>query len=202
MTFLRPHGRWLDLHSSEMKLLSRVGLLVIPWTVAFQAPPSMEFSRQGYWSGLPFPSLADLPCLGIKPKSPTLEVDALPLSHQRSPTFKWSEVAQSCPTLRDPMDCSLPGSSIHEIFQARVLVWVAISFSRGSVQPRDQTWVSHIVGRCFTIWAMREVLHSSRDWLNQKPSSHTLLSSFTLRAEPVNQWSCSVMSNSLRPQGL
>ena len=46
-----------------------------------------------------------------------------------------------CPTLCDPMDCSLPGSSIHGIFQARVLEWVAISFSRGSSQPREWTWV-------------------------------------------------------------
>ena len=66
------------------------------------------------------------------------------------------EVAQSCPTLCDPMDCSLPGSSVHGIFQARVLEWVAISFSRGSSQPRDQTWVFHIVGRCFTVWITRE----------------------------------------------
>ena len=48
-----------------------------------------------------------------------------------------SEVSQSCPTLCDPMDCSLPGSSIHGIFQARVLEWVAVSFSRRSSQPRD-----------------------------------------------------------------
>ena len=55
-----------------------------------------------------------------------------------------SEVTQSRPTLRVPMDCSLPGSSIHGIFQARILEWVAISFSRGSSQPRDQTWVAFI----------------------------------------------------------
>ena len=67
-----------------------------------------------------------------------------------------SEVAQSCPTLCDPMDYSLPGSSVHWIFQARVLEWVAISFSRGSSRPRDWTQVSHIVGRRFTIWATRE----------------------------------------------
>ena len=70
--------------------------------------------------------------------------------------MKWSEVAQSCPTLCDPMDCSLPGSSIHQIFQARILKWVAISFSRRTFQPRDWTQVSHIVGRRFTIWATRE----------------------------------------------
>ena len=48
-----------------------------PWTVAYQAPPSMGFSRQEYWSGLPFPSPGDLPDPGIKPGSPTLEADAL-----------------------------------------------------------------------------------------------------------------------------
>ena len=56
-----------------------------------------------------------------------------------------SEVAQSCLTLCNPMDCSLPGSSVHGIFQAIVLEWIAISFSRGSSQPRDQTWVSRVV---------------------------------------------------------
>ena len=68
-----------------------------------------------------------------------------------------SEVAQSCPTLCDPMDCSLSGSSVHGIFQARVLEWIAISFSRESSWPRDRTWVSHIAGRHFTVWATREV---------------------------------------------
>ena len=48
-----------------------------------------------------------------------------------------SEIVQSCPTLCEPMDCSLPGSSLHGILQARILVWVAISFSRGSSLPRD-----------------------------------------------------------------
>ena len=70
-----------------------------------------------------------------------------------------SEVAQSCLTLCNPMDCSLQGSSIHGIFQARVLESVAISFSRGSSWLRDQTRVSCIVGRCFTIWATREVIY-------------------------------------------
>ena len=67
-----------------------------------------------------------------------------------------SEVTQSCRTLCDPMDCSLPGSSVCGIFQARVLEWVAISFSRGSSQPKDWTPVSFIAGRLFTIWATRE----------------------------------------------
>ena len=69
---------------------------------AHQAPPSLGFPRQEHWSGLPFPS---------------------PMHESES------EVVQSCPTLRDPMDCSLPGSSAHGILQARVLEWVAIAFS-------------------------------------------------------------------------
>ena len=71
--------------------------------------------------------------------------------------LKWSEVAQSCPTLCDPMDYSLPGSSLHGILQARVLEWVAISSSRGSSQPRDPTRVSCIPGTRFNLWATREL---------------------------------------------
>ena len=138
----------------------------------------MEFSRQEYWSGLPFPSPWDLPDPGIGPMSPALQADSLPLllllllSHfsrvQRQPNrllYPWdspgkntgvgchfllqcvkvkseSEVAQSCPTLIDPMDCSLPGSSIHGIFQARVLGWVAIAFSGffTTEPPLDIQW--------------------------------------------------------------
>ena len=70
---------------------------------------------------------------------------------------KWSEVAQSCPTLCGPMDCSLPGSSVSGVLQAGILEWVAIPFSRRSSQPRDRTWVFRIAGRRFTIWATREV---------------------------------------------
>ena len=70
---------------------------------------------------------------------------------------KESEVTQSCPTLCNPMDCSLPGSSVHGIFQAIVLEWIAISFSSESSRPRDGTQVSRIVDRRFTVWAPREV---------------------------------------------
>ena len=71
-------------------------------------------------------------------------------------TNRVSKVAQSCPTLCDPMDCSLPGSSVPGILQARILEWVAVSFSRESSQPRVQTQVSPIVGSFFTDWATRE----------------------------------------------
>ena len=63
---------------SEVKSLTCVGLFATPWTVAYQAPTSMGFSRQEYWSGSPFPSPGDLPKPGIKPRSPALKADALP----------------------------------------------------------------------------------------------------------------------------
>ena len=81
---------------------SRVQLCATPQLEAHQAPPSLGFSRQEHWSGLPFPS---------------------PMHESES------EVAQLCPTLSDPMVCSLTGSSVHGIFQARVLEWRAIAFS-------------------------------------------------------------------------
>ena len=65
-------------------------------------------------------------------------------------------VAKSCLTLCDPMDCSLPGSSVHGILQKRILEWVAVPFSRGSSWPWDSTQVSWIADRFFTIWATKE----------------------------------------------
>ena len=61
----------------KVKSLSHVRLFVTPWTVAHQAPPSTGFSKQEYWSGLPFPSPGDLPNPGIEPRSPALQEDAL-----------------------------------------------------------------------------------------------------------------------------
>ena len=65
-------------------------------------------------------------------------------------------VAQLCPTLCGPVDCSSPGSSVHWIFQAKILEWVAIPFSKGSSWPRDRTQVSCIAGRFLTLWATKE----------------------------------------------
>ena len=80
--------------------------------------------------------------------------------------FKWgsptpsSLVVQSCPTLCDPVDCSLPGASVHEILQARILEWVAISSSRGSSRPRDQTHISCIGRRILTTEPHGEPTHT------------------------------------------
>ena len=76
----------------------------------------------------------------------------------QNPMHRGAGQAQSCPTLCNPMDCSPPGSSVHGIFQTRILEWVAISFCRGSSQPRDHTRVSRTAGRCFNRWATRECL--------------------------------------------
>ena len=84
-----------------------------------------------------------------------------PMGRLTSPTmmwwrWKWNLVAHWCLTLCEYMDCSPPGSPIHGILQARTLEWVAISFSMASSQHRDQTQVSCIAGRFFTVWSTRE----------------------------------------------
>ena len=104
----------------KVKSLSRVLLFVTPWTVAYQAPPSMGFSRQEYWSGLPFPSPGAFPDPGIEPWSPTFQADAL------------TSDIPACKVVSDSATpwTSLPGSSVHGISQARILEWVAISFPK------------------------------------------------------------------------
>ena len=71
-----------------MKSLSLVQLFATPWTVAYKAPPSMGFSRQEYWSGLPFPSPGDLPDPGIELESPALQAHALPSEPPGKPPVK------------------------------------------------------------------------------------------------------------------
>ena len=157
-------------------LLSSVWLFATPWTGACQAPLPMEFSRQEYWSGAPFPSpwgiFSYVSCIGRQvllplapPGKPSLNKCCYNLAakslqsfptlydpHRQQPTKfchpcdssgkntgvgchfllqcmkvkSESEIAQSCPTLSDPMDCSLPGSFVHGVFQATVLEWGAI----------------------------------------------------------------------------
>ena len=94
----------------KLSHFSCVRLCATPEMAAHQAPLSLGFSRQEHWSGLPFPS---------------------PMHESE----KWKCSRSSYPTLSDPMNCSLPGSSIHGIFQARVLEWGAIAFSND--QPRQ-----------------------------------------------------------------
>ena len=72
----------------KVKLLSHVRLSATPWTVAYQSSPSMGFSRQEYWSGLPLPSPGDLPDPGIEPRSPTLQADTLPSEPPGKPIIR------------------------------------------------------------------------------------------------------------------
>ena len=136
-----------------------------PWTVAHQVPLSMKFSRQEYWDELPCPSPGDLPNLGTEPRCPPLQADSFTAEPrgELSLSIVLCSVTQSCLILCDPMDFSLPGSSVQGILQARILEWVAMPFSRGSSKPRSRTQVSHITGRVFTIWATREAPLSDSD---------------------------------------
>ena len=111
--------------------LSRVQPSVTPWTAVYQAALSVGFSRQEYWSGWPLP--ASLLAQTVKRLSAIPETRVRSLGQEDPPGEGNAATAakslQPCPTLCDPMDCSLPGSSVRGIFQARVLEWSAIAFS-------------------------------------------------------------------------
>ena len=107
-------------------------------------------------SALALLSLDTISCTeNIQPLSDSIQFKAFNWGKLYSPALNACEFVCVCvcvsPTLCDPMDCSLPDSSVHGILQARILEWVAIPFSRASSQPRDQTWVSCIAGRFFTV---------------------------------------------------
>ena len=103
--------------------------LMTPWTIAHQSSLSMGFPRKEYWSGLPFPSPGDLPSTRIKPRSPVLQAVSFCWATGEVCMYIVIVKSLSCPLLCNAMDCSLPGSSVHGIFQTRVLEWVVISFS-------------------------------------------------------------------------
>ena len=135
-----------------------------PWTAAYQAPPSLGFSRQEHWSGLPFPS---------------------PMHESES------QVTQSCLTLSDPMDCSLPGSSIHGIFQARVLELGAIAFSAQTLRVALLAGLylhTHPTPRAFynslphSSWFCTTALRRAQDQ-NIKPTTTSKLQAFRLGRE-------------------
>ena len=114
----------------------------------------MEFSRQEYWSGLPLPSPG---YISIYPLLLDLLPIYVPAEHWVEFPLRYSRfslVAQSCPTLCDPKDCSLSVSSIHGISQARILEWVAISFSKGSSRLRNPG-IPHC-RQILYLWATRE----------------------------------------------
>ena len=122
------------LHCMKVKSESEVAQSCLtppdPMDCSLASPLSMEFSRQEYWSGFPFPSPGNLPESGIEPGSPALEADALTSEPPGKPhAAAAAKSLQSCLTLCNPIDSSSPGSSVPGILQARILEWVAISFS-------------------------------------------------------------------------
>ena len=129
--------QWLILNACICACtFNHVWLFVTPWTVARQAPLSVGFSRQEYWSGMPFPPPGDIPDPGIEPEYPafpslegmffTSWATREALIHNAAAAAK---SLQSCPTLCDPIDGSPPGSPVPGILQARTVEWVSISFS-------------------------------------------------------------------------
>ena len=133
------------MHACMLSHFSRVQFYATLWTAAHQAPPPMEFSRQEYWSGLPFPS----------PMHACMQAKSL----------------QLCPTLCDPMDSSPPGSSVHSILQARLLEWVAMPSSRGIFLTQGIKPVSLVspalAGRFFTTtvtWEAQILYIHTRFW--------------------------------------
>ena len=127
-------------------VLSRVRLFATPWTVARQAPLSMGFSRQRYWSGLPFPPPGDLPNPGVEPASlasPDLAVRP----------FTREALIHRSPTLQEDSLFSWSTREAQEYWSGQ-----SYPFSSGSPQPRNRTGVSCLADRFFANWASREVL--------------------------------------------
>ena len=122
------------MHAPVLSRFSRVQLFVMLWTVAHQAPLSMGFSRQEYWSGLPCSPPGDHSDPEIEPVSPACW----------QPKYYYE--SESPLVVLDSLD----PTEVHGILQARILEWGAFPFSKGSSQPRSQIQVSFIAGRFFT----------------------------------------------------
>ena len=128
---------------------SCVWRFVTHWIGVHQAPLSVGFSRQEYWSEVPFPPPGDLPTPGTEPKSLTFPMSSALASRFFTTSITWE--ARMEVSLCDPKDCT-----VHGILQAKILQWVAFPFSMGSSQPTDRTQVSHMAGGFFTSWATQE----------------------------------------------
>ena len=143
----------LSLHA---QLLSRGWLFTTPWTVTLQGSSVHGISQAKIleWVAISYSRGSS------QPRDRT-QVSYIAGRFFTTRNQKESEVTQSCLTLCDPMDCCLPGSSVHGILQARTLEWVAIPFPRGPSRPRDWTrvsWISCISRRILYLWATREAL--------------------------------------------
>ena len=160
-----------------VKSLSRVQLFVIPWTVAYQVPPSMGFSRQEYWSGLPFPYPQNTRNIHAKKKKKP-KYRHIKQSYRHTNIHRHTHEHKNKDWNTEP--CAVLSFVSHvqlfvtlwivayqaslsmEILQARILEWVAMSSSRGSFPPRDCTRVSCSFFSCRHIlyhWATREAIN-------------------------------------------
>ena len=142
---------------------------------------SMGFSRQEYWSGLPFPSTGDLSDPAIEPGFPMLQADALPSEKEKVKI----KVTQSCLPLCDPMDCRTSGSSVHGILQPRVLEWGDIPFSRRSSQPRHWTQSNSHCRQTLPseVYTVVDSVHSTQKELTQNNDASILIFRFLYRCE-------------------
>ena len=196
-------GLWPQTFSLPMKVkvksISHVWVFVVQWTVAYQAPLSVGFSMQEYWSGFPFSSLGDLPDQGIEPGSSCIAGRCFTVWAIRKSLFSTYAAAaakslQSCPTQCDPIDGRPPGSPVPGILQARTLEWVAISFSNEWKRKVKVKLLSR-VQLSATPWIVAYQAPLSMGFSRQEYWSGVSL--------PMKvKWSCSVVSDSVRPRGL
>ena len=154
---------WANFFSPTFLLSSFVQLFCHRIDCSLPGSSVRGISQARLLEWVPFSSPGDIPdpgtwtCISSTDRQNLYHWATMETLWSKTDKVKWSEVAQSCPTLCDLVNCSQPGFSIHGILQARVLECVAISFSRESSPSRDQTRVSHIAGRRFNFWATTEV---------------------------------------------
>ena len=115
----------------KVKSLSRIWLCATPWTVAHQAPPSMEFSRQEYWSGLPFPSSGDLSDSGIEPRSPALRAEALLSEAPGKVLYRYPVKSSQCSFPGRLIVLSeMPLNLLHQRVENHVFFWATLKYHR------------------------------------------------------------------------
>ena len=168
-----------EIDFEEVKSLSRVQLFETPWTVAYQAPQSMEFSRQEYWSGLPFPPPGDLPNPGIEPGSPTLQADALPSETQIMSIYHWQRMTLKGMPEDEMVDCitNSMDMSLSKLWELVMAGKPGILKSMG-LQRVPHDWVNELN------W----IYHRIKAWKKQESSRKTSISALLTMPKPLTVW--------------